>query len=311
LGALAFGAGALLAVVLPVGAHVFLVNDICDRRRDRINPERLGGPLATGALTVRAAWFWALVLAVVGLVAAGSPYGELGWAGLVVAGAILLNWDAYAWCGVAGSVVSPPGDGDAPADRRAALLRRTANQPKSKRSKTPRAGPAGWGKCHPAVGAAHNLVGGGLHFLLGVSAAGSPYGEWSSGEALWTTYFGLLCLAGYFHHVARHEEADRASGVTTLATLWGRRAALLLGATVVVVSTVLLTVALVAQGRAEGLVLPLVWLWLSLPLYLFGLWKVLAQKVGWVEQRRFQRFYRSLYVVFGVLLAPFIWGLMA
>jgi len=277
LGHLALRAGALALVALPVGAHVYLVNDICDRQRDRINPERRDSPLATGALATPAAWAWALLLGWAGLVAAG---GLLGWMGLAVAAAILLNWDAYAWCGAVGCKGSEGRPG----------------------VKTCR-----WGKSHPIVAAGHNLVGGGLHFLLGVFAA-SGLVAWHSGLAVWTGYFGVLCLAGHFHHVARQEEADGAAGVTTAATLWGGRRALLASATAVVGSTVGLTAALVAQGQARGLALPLAWLWVGLPLYLLALRKVLVQDAGLVEQQRFQRRYRSLYVVFGLLLGPMFWG---
>ncbi len=285
---LALRAGALALVALPAGAHVYLVNDICDRQRDRINPERRDSPLATGALSTCAAWAWALLLGGAGLVAAGML---LGWVGLAVAAAILLNWDAYAWCGAVG-------------------CKGSEGQPGVRVCR--------WGKSHPIVAAGHNLVGGGLHFLLGISAASGHSGGgvgmvWHSGLAVWTGYFGVLCLAGHFHHVARQEEADGAAGVTTAATLWGVRAALLAGAVVLVGSTAWLTVGLVVRGAAGGLALPLGWLWVSVPLYLLALRKLLAQGSAGrrIEQQRFQRFYRGLYVVFGFLLAPFFWGSLA
>jgi len=262
LGMLALRGGALLVVALLVGAHVFLINDICDRVRDRCSPERRSSPLASGELPVRAAWGWALVLGALGLL---GSWALLGGASLVVAGLIVLVWDSYAW------------------------------------------GPLGWGKCHPVAGATHNMAGGGLHFLLGVVAAGKGP-QWSEGVLLWTCYFGLLCLGGYLHHVARQAEADRASGVRTPATLWGERTASLLAAGVLVGSTVYLTVGLAVCGELGRLALPLGWLWLSLPLYLFGLRGVLGKEVGWAEGRRFQRYYRGLYLVFGLLLAPFFWG---
>ena len=143
----ALGLGALLLVALPAGAHVYLVNDICDRQRDRINPERRHSPLARGALSTRTAWVWALVLVLAALGAAGTL---LGWVGLAVVGAIALNWDTYAWYGRRGH--SPDGE---PAGESGETRRRVS----------------GWGKCHPVVAAGHNLVGGGLHFLLGMSAA--------------------------------------------------------------------------------------------------------------------------------------------
>ncbi len=305
----ALGLGALLLVALPAGAHVYLVNDICDRQRDRINPERRHSPLARGALSTRTAWVWALVLVLASLAAAGTL---LGWVGLAVVAAIVLNWDTYAWYGRSGHIGSP--DGGSKGQAQAALTRSKG----------------GWGKCHPVVAAGHNLVGGSLHFLLGMSAADVvagrfACGEWDGGAALWTGYFGLLFLAGHFHHVARQAEADRLAGVTTVATLWGVRAALLAGAVVLVGSTAWLTVGLVVRGEAGGLAVPLGWLWVSVPLYLLALRKLLAhgstsspcpepvegQEPAWVEQRRFQRFYRGLYVVFGFLLAPFFWGWLA
>lgn len=288
----ALGLGALLLVALPAGAHVYLVNDICDRQRDRINPERRHSPLARGALSTRTAWVWALVLVLAALGAAGTL---LGWVGLAVVAAIVVNWDTYAWYGRRGH--SPYGE---PAGESGGARRRAS----------------GWGKCHPVLAAGHNLVGGGLHFLLGMSAADAlagrfACGEWDGGAALWTGYFGLLFLAGHFHHVARQAEADRGAGVTTVATLWGVRAALLAGAVVLVGSTAWLTVGLVVRGEAGGLTVPLGWLWVSVPLYLLALRKLLAQGPAWIEQRRFQRFYRGLYVVFGFLLAPFFWGSLA
>lgn len=268
------GAGAALAVaVVPLGAHVFLVNDICDRLRDRVNPERLAGPLARGAWPVPTAWRWAVGLAGLGLVLTAAL---LGRAAAVVAAGIILNWDLYAWC----------------ARPRAAGGEVVASR---------------WGKCHPLLGAGHNFLGGGLHFLLGVAAAG---GAWPlrGGELFWSAYFGLLCLAGYFHHVARQEEADRASGLATVATLWGRRPALRAGAGVLVGSTALLTVGLAVEGRLAALAVPVGWLWLTAGLYLAALRRVLARPDCWEEHRRLQRLYRALYVVFGLLLAPFLWG---
>lgn len=270
-GALVAVAGALAVAVVPLGAHVFLVNDICDRLRDRINPERLAGPLARGAWPVRVAWAWALGSALVGLLLTGMLLGAVTAA---VAAVILLNWDLYAW---------------------------------SARPRAPRAADSRWGKCHPLLGAGHNLLGGGLHFMLGVAAAGGAWplrGE----ELLWGGYFGLLCLAGYFHHVARQEEADRASGLRTPATLWGRRPTLLVGAGVLVGSSLFLTVALTVEGRLGGLVVPVGWLWLAAALYLAALRRVLAEPDCWREHRRLQRLYRGLYVAFGLVLAPFLRG---
>ena len=278
--------GALLLVALPAGAHVYLVNDLYDRQRDRVNPERRGSPLATGALSTRAAWVWALVFVLAALGAAGAL---LGWLGLAVVGAIVLNWDTYAWSSGPGRI--------GPGGSIAAVGNPTASK-------------VGWGKCHPVAAAAHNLVGGGLHFLLGVSASDGRL-VWDGGVALWTGYFGLLFLAGHFHHVARQAEADRAAGVTTVATQWGVRRALVVGAVVLVGSTASLTAGLTARGEVGGLALPLSWLWVSLPLYLLALGRLLAREPGWVEQRRFQRFYRGLYLVFGLLLAPFFWGRLA
>jgi len=177
--------------------------------------EDLGEPLRTGRS--RMGIFPVLDF----LAALGAAGALLGWLGLAVVGAIVLNWDAYAWSSGPGRI--------GPGGSIAAVGNPTATPRRCSGWRACRASKVGWGKCHPVAAAAHNLVGGGLHFLLGVSASGGRL-VWDGGVALWTGYFGLLFLAGHFHHVARQAEADRAAGVTTVATQWGVRRALVVGA---------------------------------------------------------------------------------
>jgi 4-hydroxybenzoate polyprenyltransferase len=68
---------AAFAVFCALSGVVYLLNDVADRERDRVHPTKRKRPVASGALSVRAALGAALVLAVIALAAAaalGRPF---------------------------------------------------------------------------------------------------------------------------------------------------------------------------------------------------------------------------------------------
>jgi 4-hydroxybenzoate polyprenyltransferase len=76
-----------------------------------------------------------------------------------------------------------------------------------------------WGKRHWGSGLLHNLVGGGLHFLLGAVAAGAP--DILSPMPL-ALYFALTMTGAAFHHDALHADEDRAQGYRSGAVVFGK-----------------------------------------------------------------------------------------
>jgi hypothetical protein len=86
---------------------------------------------------------------------------------------------------------------------------------------------ARWGKRHWAGGLVHNALGGGLHFLLGATAAGGV--DTLSALAFPTLFFALTMAGAGCHHDALHEAEDRVHGYRTGAVAWGARRWWLLG----------------------------------------------------------------------------------
>jgi 4-hydroxybenzoate polyprenyltransferase len=73
--------GAMLALCLLSSAG-YVLNDLCDRERDRAHPRKQHRPIASGQLSVRAGWGLALGLAALGLAGAFAVGRELGWVAL-------------------------------------------------------------------------------------------------------------------------------------------------------------------------------------------------------------------------------------
>ncbi|MBT8224007.1 MAG: decaprenyl-phosphate phosphoribosyltransferase [Dactylosporangium sp.] len=83
-----------VALFILSSSLVYILNDVHDRHRDRLHPAKLHRPIASGRVSVRAAWLFAALLgvALIGLTAIG-PW-RTAW---VVAGYLLLNLAYTRW----------------------------------------------------------------------------------------------------------------------------------------------------------------------------------------------------------------------
>ena len=87
---------AAFAIFCALAGVVYLLNDVADRERDRAHPKKRLRPVASGALSVRAALTAAMVIAIVALAAAAALGGAFlltaaVYVGLLVAYSIVLK----------------------------------------------------------------------------------------------------------------------------------------------------------------------------------------------------------------------------
>jgi 4-hydroxybenzoate polyprenyltransferase len=70
-----------------VSSADYLINDIVDRESDRQHPEKRRRPIASGDLSVRAAWIWAGLLATIAIGTSFALAGPMSWKfGAIVSG---------------------------------------------------------------------------------------------------------------------------------------------------------------------------------------------------------------------------------
>ena len=77
-----------------LSSSVYLINDVCDRRGDRVHPSKRNRPVASGRLSPGAALVAAIVLAAVGLGIAAAVCGQYRVDGMALHGWGLLVWAA-------------------------------------------------------------------------------------------------------------------------------------------------------------------------------------------------------------------------
>ncbi len=144
----------------------------------------------------------------------------------------------------------------------------------------------------PVLGSLLHLVGGMLHFLLGVSLFRAAGGA----DLALALFFGLVFMAGHLNQEVRDAEVDAGNGIRTNAVAFGKKAAFLAGLAVFTAAY-----ALLAGLAAAGVVA--VWLGglglLLVPLQLYWSSRALAAGLGFAAIRRLQARYRVLFAVLG------------
>jgi 4-hydroxybenzoate polyprenyltransferase len=154
--------------------------------------------------------------------------------------------------------------------------------------------PASPAKGIPVLGSALHLVGGVLHFLLGVSLFRAV-----DGPALaLALFFGLVFAAGHLNQEVRDFDGDVRSAIKTNAVTFGKKTAFIAGLAGFTCAYALLA------GLAAGGVVPgwLATLALLYPLHLYWSWKAIGEGLTFAGVRRFQARYRALYAVIGVAM---------
>lgn len=151
------------------------------------------------------------------------------------------------------------------------------------------------GKGVPVFASLMHLLGGALHFLLGLSVMKTID---LHGLAI-ALFFGLVFAAGHLNHEVADHEADRRNGIRTTAVVFGPRRALLASLAVfsAAYGELILLAALGAVPR------PLLWtaavLW---PLHILWTLQALRGGPGFDQARWLQRRYRCLFAVVGAVM---------
>lgn len=150
------------------------------------------------------------------------------------------------------------------------------------------------GKSTPVAASLNHLVGGGLHFLLGYSAARAVDAK---GVAL-SLIFGLVFAAGHLNQEVRDYEFDVANRIGTVAVTFGRRRGFF-ASFCLFTTAYLLIVVLAALGVLPKLLLASAIVWL-----LQARWSLQALRRGlgleaalWIQRR-----YRLLFALIGLAM---------